>query len=130
MTLIQDGAKDCVYITKQAVTTEDGKSYVNLKSADGSSVKTEVTTGYSDGQYIEIQSGLNEGDVCLAESALGGGKSGSSSGSSGMPDMGDFDAEDMSMPDGFDSSDMPSGGEAPEGFGGGDFGGGMAGGPQ
>lgn len=111
VTLIEGNVKDVLYLSKQAITSRDGKSYVNLKNEDGSMTETVVKTGFTDGQYVEILSGLNEGDTVLAESALGTGKP--SSGSNKVPDMGDFDMGD------FDFSDMPSGG-----FGG------MAGAPQ
>ncbi len=91
VTLIQGSARNAIYINEQAVTTKDGVSTVLVKVADGSSVETQVTTGFSDGQYIEILSGLNEGDTVLVQSALGGNIQGGSQ----MPDMGEFDMENM-----------------------------------
>ncbi len=98
VTLIQGSARDVIYINEQAVTTKDGKSTVMLKGSDGNGVETAVTTGFSDGQYVEIMSGLNEGDTVLVQSAIGGGESGNSGGGK-MPDMGE-------MPD-FGSGEMP-----------------------
>ncbi len=91
VTLIQGSARDAIYISEQAVTVKDGVSTVLVKAADGSSVETQVTTGFSDGQYIEILSGINEGDTVLVQSALGG----NAPGDTNMPDMGDFDMENM-----------------------------------
>lgn len=47
----------------RALTKESGKTYVQLKQADGTFVKTEVTTDLEgDDGTIEIKSGLKEGD--------------------------------------------------------------------
>ena len=102
VTLVQGSARDCLYINEQAVTTKDGKSTVLVKDADGNGVETEVTTGFSDGQYIEIISGVNEGDTVLAQSALGAGEN-----SEGAADMGSFDMGNMPDMGDFDMSNMP-----------------------
>ncbi len=70
VTLIQKQKKDVLYVANQAITFENGVSSVLLKSADGTNKKTTVTTGFSDGRYVEILSGLKEGDTVLAESAV------------------------------------------------------------
>ncbi len=101
VTLIQGSARDVIHINEQAVTTKDGKSTVMLKGSDGNGVETTVTTGFSDGQYVEIMSGLNEGDTVLVQSAIGGDESGNSGGGK-MPDMGNMG----DMPD-FGSGEMP-----------------------
>ncbi|MBQ2848743.1 MAG: HlyD family efflux transporter periplasmic adaptor subunit [Clostridia bacterium] len=103
VTLVQGSARDCLYINDQAVTTKEGKEIVLLKGADGNGVETEVMTGFTDGQYVEIISGVNEGDTVLVQSALGGG----AGGNSGMPDMGDFDMSNMPDMGNFDMSNMP-----------------------
>lgn len=103
VTLVQGSARDCLYINEQAVTTKDGKTTVLVKGADGNGVETEVVTGFSDGQYIEIISGVNEGDTVLVQSALGSGTDGKGS----VPDMGDFDMSNMPDRGGFDMSNMP-----------------------
>ena len=103
VTLVQGSARDCLYINDQAVTTKDGKEIVLVKGADGNGVETEVVTGFTDGQYIEIISGLNEGDKVMVQSALGG----ATGGNSGMPDMGDFDMSNMPDMGNFDMSNMP-----------------------
>ncbi len=101
VTLIQGSARDVIYINEQAVTTKDGKSTVMLKGSDGNGVETVVTTGFSDGQYVEIMSGLNEGDTVLVQSAIGGGETGNAGGGK-MPDMGNMG----DMPD-FGSGEIP-----------------------
>lgn len=71
VTLIQRAAADVLYINNQAITYADGVATVLKRGDDGAGVVTVVTTGFSDGQYVEILSGLNEGDVVLVESAVG-----------------------------------------------------------
>ncbi len=97
VTLIQGSARDVIYINEQAVTNKDGKSTVMVKGSDGNGVETTVTTGFSDGQYVEITSGLNEGDTVLVQSAIGG--AGTENTAGGKPDTGE-------MPD-FGGGEMP-----------------------
>ena len=107
VTLVLGSARDCLYINEQAVSTKDGKTTVLVKGADGNGVETEVTTGFSDGQYIEILSGVNEGDTVLVQSALGAGaNSGSSANMGSMPDMGDFDMSNMPDMGSFNPGEM------------------------
>ncbi len=70
VTFIQKQVKDVLYVPNQAITFDNGVSSVLLKNADGTQTKTTVKTGFSDGRYVEIQSGLKEGDTVLAESAV------------------------------------------------------------
>lgn len=67
---ISKEVKDVLYVSNKAITTSGTKSYVLLKQEDGSVKKTNVTTGFSDGHNVEIQSGLKEGDVVLIESQV------------------------------------------------------------
>jgi HlyD family secretion protein len=71
VTLLQHRVSDALYVSIQAVTNTNGQATVLKKGADGAGVVTNVTTGFSDGRYVEIRSGLNEGDIVLAESAVG-----------------------------------------------------------
>lgn len=111
--IISGSARDCLYVSKSAITTKDGTSYVYLKGENDEKVETKISTGFTDGQYTQILSGLNEGDIVLAESAIGAGVKNDSKGKSEI-DFGDLDPESMSMP----SFDMSS------------FDGKMGGGPQ
>lgn len=70
VTLIQDQKKDVLYISNRAVTFKDGASTVLLKGKDGKGVKTTITTGFSNGTYVEVTSGLQEGDTVMVESAV------------------------------------------------------------
>jgi HlyD family secretion protein len=56
-------SKDVLYVPIQYVYEEDGITYVDVLTQDGETIKTEVTTGTSNYDYIEIESGLNEGDT-------------------------------------------------------------------
>jgi len=57
--------EDVLYVPIQSVFEEDGKSYVSIPGEDGTINKTEVTTGVFNYDFIEIKSGLNEGDIIL-----------------------------------------------------------------
>ncbi len=70
VTLIKKQKKNVLYVPNQTITFQNGVSSVLVKSADGTNKKTTVTTGFSDGRYVEILSGLKEGDTVLAESAV------------------------------------------------------------
>lgn len=73
--LVSDSVQDVLSVSKRAITTQDGKSYVKVKQQDGSSVLQEVTLGFTDGVSYEILSGLNEGDTVLIESQVSGSSS-------------------------------------------------------
>ncbi|MBR6755699.1 MAG: efflux RND transporter periplasmic adaptor subunit [Peptococcaceae bacterium] len=68
--LVSDSVSNVLTVSKRAVITEAGKSYVKVKQQDGSSVKQEVTLGFTDGVSYEVLSGLNEGDIVLIESQI------------------------------------------------------------
>lgn len=70
ITLIEKQVKDVLYVNLSAVSNTNGVATVLLKDEDGNPVVTEVTTGFSDGTYVEITSGLKEGDVVLAQSGI------------------------------------------------------------
>ena len=108
VTLVQGSAMDALYVSKQAVTTKDGVSTVLVKGEDGNGVETQVSIGFTDGQYIEILSGLNEGDTILAQSALGASDAEGSGGSGSfeIPDMGDFDMSNMPDMGNFNPGEM------------------------
>ncbi|MDD3819196.1 MAG: HlyD family efflux transporter periplasmic adaptor subunit, partial [Actinomycetota bacterium] len=61
-------SKNVLYAPIDSIIEENGKTYVNLVSEDGSIKKTEVVTGASNYDFIEIKSGLNEGDTILISS--------------------------------------------------------------
>ena len=71
--IVIEKAEDILYVPIQAVYTENGKSYVDLlvseqvdsENMEQSVKKVEVTTGINDYSYIEIKSGLKEGDIIV-----------------------------------------------------------------
>ena len=70
VTLIQKRVEDVLYVSNRAITFDNGASTVLVSSADGGQETREVETGFSNGTYVEIVSGLSEGDTVLAESAV------------------------------------------------------------
>lgn len=70
VTFITKEVQNILYVSNKAVYTENGVQYVKLKADDGSFVPTQVTTGFSDGQNVEISSGLAEGDTVIIESQV------------------------------------------------------------
>lgn len=71
--IITRKAENVLYVPIQSVYKEDGKSYVDLLISDQvdqenlsqAIEKAEVTTGINDYSYIEITSGLKEGDIIV-----------------------------------------------------------------
>lgn len=60
--------ENVLYVPLQYIYEEDGITYVDVLTAEGDKVKTEVTTGISNYDLIEIKSGLNEGDMVTTSS--------------------------------------------------------------
>ncbi len=54
-----------------AVVREGGKKYVMLQAKDGKATRREVKTGWKEGTYLEITSGLKEGDTVLVSGGNG-----------------------------------------------------------
>jgi multidrug efflux pump subunit AcrA (membrane-fusion protein) len=54
-----------------AVVREGGKKYVSLQGKDGKTTRREVKTGWKEGTYLEITSGLREGDVVVTSEGNG-----------------------------------------------------------
>ena len=71
--IITQKAEDVMYVPIQSVYKEDGKSFVDLLTSfdvDPENIgeaikKTEITTGINDYLYIEVISGLKEGDIIV-----------------------------------------------------------------
>ena len=72
ITFIEGGVTDVMYTNVNAVTFRDGKSYVQVYDENGQVIEKEVTTGFSDGRYVEITSGVSAGEKLLAEIQLSG----------------------------------------------------------
>lgn len=65
VTFVTEEAENVCYVLRKAVVSEDGKSRLYIKSGDAY-VLTPVTTGFQNGEYIEIKTdnknGINAGD--------------------------------------------------------------------
>lgn len=72
ITFIEGGVTDVMYTNVNAVTFRDGKSYVKVYDENGQVIEKAVTTGFSDGRYVEITSGVSAGEKLLAEIQLSG----------------------------------------------------------
>ena len=69
VTFITEDVEEVLYISNRAVTREDGVSYVKVKE-NGNIVTKEITTGFSDGTYVQVVEGLSEGDIVVIESQV------------------------------------------------------------
>lgn len=63
--------KDVLAVPGATVVREGGRKYVSLPNGEGKAVRREVKTGWKDGTYIEITSGLKEGDVVVMNEGNG-----------------------------------------------------------
>ena len=142
----QQEATDVVILKADAISFDaTNQAFVWMKNEAGELEQVFITTGVSNGNYVEITSGLSDGDEVFVEveeeatsavggllaglfggqqfnGGMGGGMPGMSGGS--MPDFGSFDMS--SMPD-FSSMGGGSGGGGGGFSGGGGFGGGGGG---
>ncbi|MFC1934350.1 hypothetical protein ACFLXX_04335, partial [Chloroflexota bacterium] len=62
VSVIVNEATDVLLIPNGAITSQAGKSYVQVVSPDGTTEEREIQTGISDFQYTEVTDGLNEGE--------------------------------------------------------------------
>lgn len=64
----QSEAQNVVVLKLEAISfDETNQAYVLMQAADGSMQKVSITTGVSNGNYVEITSGLQNGDVVYVE---------------------------------------------------------------
>ncbi len=63
--IITSGVENVLYVPIQSVFEEDGKTYVDVVAGDGNIEKREIYTGTFNYDFIEIKSGLSEGDNIL-----------------------------------------------------------------
>lgn len=72
VTIIDEAAMDVLYVNTKAVEQSGDKASVLIKGEEENTIAM-VTTGFTDGTNIELESGVCEGDVLLAASGVGGG---------------------------------------------------------
>ena len=65
--VILDQREDVTYVDKKAIKTADGRQFVYMLDEDGLRIRQEVTTGLESGDFVEIISGLTEGDSVILE---------------------------------------------------------------
>jgi macrolide-specific efflux system membrane fusion protein len=63
--------KGVLAVPGAAVAREGGKKFVMLQGKDGKTTRREVKTGWKEGSYLEITSGLKEGDVVVISGGNG-----------------------------------------------------------
>ena len=70
VTFVTKEVDDVIYVSDKAVIQDGTKSYVDIKEDNGSITRVEVTCGFSNGENVEIQSGLEAGQTALIESQV------------------------------------------------------------
>ena len=79
ITFVTDTRDNALYVPRKAIVKENDRTYVYMDGADGEKELTEVTTGLSNGAYVEILSGLSEGDTIYIATVESTGTSGAES---------------------------------------------------
>lgn len=67
VTFVSAQAEDVYYVSRKAVVQDGGKASIQIKRGDGSMETVPVTVGITDGIYIEISGGIEEGDTVILE---------------------------------------------------------------
>ncbi len=67
VTFLTNETKEVLCVPRRAVYTSGKHMCVKLRNLDGKIVKRRVTTGISDGIYVEIVEGISQGDTVLVE---------------------------------------------------------------
>ena len=65
VTILVDERTDVLLVPNAAITTQAGKSYVQVVSPDGTTEEREIQTGISDWQFTEVTEGLSEGEQII-----------------------------------------------------------------
>ncbi|MEF2097529.1 efflux RND transporter periplasmic adaptor subunit [Bacillus sp. CFBP9009] len=119
VSILTNSVKDALYVPIEAVQMDGEEKYVNIQQSgtteEAASTKTVVETGISNDRYIEITSGLEEGQFVSLPITINE----SSTGSDGEGMRGDQGGEiRMQSGSGMPSGGMPNGGGMPSGKGG------------
>ena len=61
VTFVTEEAQDVSYVLRKAIVEENGESQLYVRDGEAY-VLTPVTTGFNNGEYIEIRDGINAGD--------------------------------------------------------------------
>ncbi len=65
--IITQEARNVLILPVEAVNEKGGRYFMSVPSEEGVSLPREIITGVSDGDFIEIKSGLEEGDLVLSQ---------------------------------------------------------------
>lgn len=65
--IIQKQVKNVLCLSNKAIQLKDGKQIVLLMDEEGNIIEREIQTGFSDGRYSEILSGISEGEIVYVE---------------------------------------------------------------
>lgn len=126
---VTEEKEDVLYVSRKAIVEKNGKDYVYVNKGLGKMELREVETGINNGIEVEILSGLEEGDIIYLASRVSSEEevkssveaSGQSIGNGNMAlpeDIGVESFNDMEIPGGMDSGQMPEGMGMPRGSGG------------
>lgn len=108
MNIVIKESTDVLVVPIQAVSSQKGSYVVSVKDGD-STKEVEVTVGAQDSSFVEITSGLNEGDVVVYEQVSQSSK-GNMSGDKMMEQMMQGGGDMPTPPSGSGGGQMPSGG--------------------
>lgn len=69
LTFITRETEKVLYVSNRAIFRDGSRSYVKIRE-NGTVTEKDVSTGFSDGENVEIKEGLSEGDIVLIESKV------------------------------------------------------------
>lgn len=70
ITFVTDQVSDVLYVSRKAIVTENGKTFVYTGSGEEKELK-EVATGFENSTTVEIRDGVSEGDTVYIRSSAG-----------------------------------------------------------
>lgn len=70
ITFVTEEKEDVLYVSRKAVVEENGKTYVYVEKKSGDMELKQVETGMSNSMYVEIVSGLEEGELVYIASKV------------------------------------------------------------
>lgn len=65
--IVLEKAENAIAVAKEAVKEKSGSKYVTVKLNNGETKDVTIETGIENDAYVEVKSGLNEGDIVLIE---------------------------------------------------------------
>lgn len=65
--VILEKAENVIAVAKEAVTEERTGKYVTVKTENNETTQVQIETGIENDAFVEVTSGLNEGDIVIIE---------------------------------------------------------------